>query len=69
MKKSYVTIFHNKDAKRSGFHCFRKMLAGSSGIVKVGPCVYQEVFKKQLLIIKVSLFLQNRALKYFTKNS
>ena len=29
------------------------MLARSSGIVKVGGCVYQEVFKKQLLIIKV----------------
>ena len=27
-------------------------------------CVYQEVFKKQLLIIKVWLLLQNRALKY-----
>ena len=26
------------------------MLAGSSGIVKVGCCVYQEVFKKQLLL-------------------
>ena len=29
------------------------MLARSSGIVKVGGCVYQEVFKQQLLIIKV----------------
>ena len=42
------------------------MLARSSGIVKVGGCVHQEVFKKQLLIIKVLLFLQNRALKYST---
>ena len=28
-------------------------------MVKVGGCVYQEVFKKQLLIIKVRLLLQN----------
>ena len=43
------------------------MLARSSGMVKVGGCVYQEVFMKQLLIIKVWLLLQNRALKYSTK--
>ena len=42
------------------------MLAGSSGMVKVEGCVYQEVFKKQLLIIKLRLLLQNRALKYST---
>ena len=47
--KFYITIFHNKDAKRSYFHCFPWMLARSSGIVKVGGCVYQEVFEKQLL--------------------
>ena len=46
-------IFHNKDAKRSHFHCFPWMLAGSCGMVKVGSGVYQEVFKKQLLIIKI----------------
>ena len=67
MKKSYTTIFYNKDTKRSHFHCFPKMLARSSGIVKAGGCVYQKVFKKQLLIIKLCLLLQNRALKYSTK--
>ena len=59
--------FHNKGAKRSHFHYFPYMIARSSGIVKVGDCVYQEVFKKQLLIRKVSLLLQIRALKYSTK--
>ena len=53
MKKSYITIFHNKDANRSHFRCFPQMLPRSFGMVKVGGCVYQEVFKKQLLIIKV----------------
>ena len=67
MKKSYVMIFHNKDVKRSHFYCFSEMLARSSGIVKARGCVYQEVFKKQLLIIKMSLLLQNRTLKYSTK--
>ena len=42
--KSYIMIFHNKDAK---------MLASSSGIVKVGGCVYQEVFRSRAT---VSLF-------------
>ena len=51
-------IFHNKGAKIGHFYCFPQMLAGSSGIVKV-------VF----IIIKVCLLLQNRALKYSTKNS
>ena len=54
MKKYYMTIFHNKETKRTHFHCLPWMLAGSSGIVKVGGCVYQEVFKKQLLIVRRS---------------
>ena len=51
MKKILHHYFHNKDAKRSRFHCFPYTSARSSGIVKVRDCVYQEVLKKQLLII------------------
>ena len=61
-------ILHNKDAKKSHFHCFPYMWARYV-MVEVGGCVYQEVFKKQLLIIKVWLLLQNSALKYSAKNS
>ena len=72
-EKTQMMIFHNKDAKKSHFHCFPKMQARSSGMVKVEGCVYQEVFKKQLLIIKVNykqwLLLQHGALKYSTKGS
>ena len=47
-----MTIFHNKDTK-THFRCFPQMPARLPGIVKVGGCVYQEVFEKQLLIIKL----------------
>ena len=52
-KKSYRMIFHNKDATEKSLSLLPLDVSWSSGIVKVGGCVDQEVFKKQLLIIKV----------------
>ena len=69
MKKILHHDFLQQRRKERSLSLFPLLSARSSSMVKVGGCVYQEVFEKQLQIIKVRLLLQNRALKYLTKNS
>ena len=51
MKKNYRQLFFTTKTQREVI--FTAFLARSSGMVKVWGCVYQKVFKKQLLIINV----------------